>query len=320
MLLGMRPIYLDHHATTPVAPEVVSAMLPFFSERFSNPSGKAHALAREAHEAVEAARARVAALVGADAEEIVFTSGATEADNLAVRGVARAASGRGRHVVTTVLEHAAVLEPCRSLEREGFEVTRVSAGEDGIVGASAVEAALRPDTVLVSVMAANNEIGTSQPLAEIGAFCRERGILFHSDAVQALGRIPVSVQDWSVDLMSLSAHKMYGPKGVGALYVRRGRRPPVRLQPQMEGGGQERGIRSGTLNVPAIVGFGEASHLAGEALRAGEPSRILALRERLLSALREQVGGITVNGALEPRLPGNLNISIAGIEAETLLL
>ncbi len=320
MLLGMRPIYLDHHATTPVAPEVLQAMLPFFSERFGNPSGKAHALSREANEAVEAARARVAALVGAETEEIVFTSGATEADNLAVRGVARAAGSRGRHVVTSVLEHAAVLEPCRTLERDGFEVTRVAAAPDGVVAASAVAAALRPDTVLVSVMAANNEIGTLQPVAEIGALCRERGILFHTDAVQAVGRVPVSVQDWSVDLMSLSAHKMYGPKGVGALYIRRGRRPPVRLQPQMEGGGQERGIRSGTLNVPAIVGFGEASHLAGEALRVGEPARIGALRDRLLTGLREKIGGIEVNGALEPRLPGNLNVSISGIEAETLLL
>ncbi len=316
----MRPIYLDHHATTPVAPEVLAAMLPWFSERFGNPSGKAHALAREAHEAVEAARASLAALVGAQPEEIVFTSGATEADNLAVRGVARAATARGRHVVTSVLEHAAVLEPCRSLEREGFEVTRVDVGPEGIVAFSAVAAALRPDTVLVSLMAANNEIGTIQPMTEIGAICRERGVLFHSDAVQAVGRLPVGVEVWGLDLMSLSAHKMYGPKGVGALYVRRGRRPPVRLQAQMEGGGQERGLRSGTLNVPAIVGFGEAARLATEALGAGEPARILALRERLLASLREKIGGIELNGALEPRLPGNLNVSIPGIEAETLLL
>jgi cysteine desulfurase len=320
MLVLMRPIYLDHHATTPVAPEVVAAMLPWFSERFGNPSGKAHALAREAHEAVESARAQLATLVGAEPEEIVFTSGATEADNLAVRGVARAAATRGRHVVTSVLEHAAVLEPCRSLEREGFEVTRVGAGPEGIVASSAVAAALRPDTVLVSLMAANNEIGTIQPLAEVGALCRERGVIFHSDAVQAIGRLPVRVGEWGVDLMSLSAHKMYGPKGVGALYVRRGRRPPVRLQPQMEGGGQERGIRSGTLNVPAIVGFGEAARLAAEALGAGEPARLLALRERLLAGLREKIGRIEVNGALEPRLAGNLNVSIPGIEAETLLL
>jgi cysteine desulfurase len=316
----MRPIYLDHHATTPVAPEVVAAMLPWFSERFGNPSGKAHALAREAHEAVENARSHLAALVGAEPEEIVFTSGATEADNLAIRGAARAAATRGRHVVTSVLEHAAVLEPCRTLEREGFEVTRVEVGPEGIVAASAVAAALRPDTVLVSLMAANNEIGTVQPMAEVGALCRERAVLFHSDAVQAVGRLAVRVPDWGLDLMSLSAHKMYGPKGVGALYVRRGRRPPLRLQPQMEGGGQERGIRSGTLNVPAIVGFGEAARLAAEALLAGEPARLVALRERLLAGLREKIGGIEVNGALEPRLPGNLNVSIPGIEAETLLL
>jgi cysteine desulfurase len=316
----MRPIYLDHHATTPAAPEVIAAMLPWFGERFGNPSGKAHALAREAHEAVETARASLAALVGADPEEIVFTSGATEADNLAVRGGARAAAARGRHVVTSVLEHAAVLEPCRTLEREGFEVTRVPVGPEGIVAGSAVAAALRPETVLVSLMAANNEIGTIQPMAEVGALCRERGILFHSDAVQAVGRLPVRVREWGLDLMSLSAHKMYGPKGVGALYVRRGRRPPVRLQSQMEGGGQERGIRSGTLNVPAIVGFGEAARLAGEALRAGEPARIGALRERLLASLREKIPGIEVNGALEPRLAGNLNVSIPGIEAETLVL
>jgi len=319
MLLLVRPIYLDHHATTPVAPEVVAAMLPWFSERFGNPSGKAHALAREAHEAVEGARGQVATLVGAAPEEIVFTSGATEANNLAVRGGARAAP-RGRHAVTSVLEHAAVLEPCRSLEREGWEVTRVAAGTQGLVEATAVAAALRPDTALVSLMAANNEIGTLQPVAEVGALCRERGVLLHSDAVQAVGRLPVSVGEWGLDLMSLSAHKMYGPKGVGALYVRRGRRPPVRLQAQMEGGGQERGIRSGTLNVPGIVGFGEAARLAAEALRAGEPGRLRTLRERLLAGLREAVGGIEVNGALEPRLPGNLNVSIAGIEAEILLL
>jgi cysteine desulfurase len=320
MLLEMKPIYLDHHATTPVAPEVLAAMQPWFSERFGNPSGKAHALAREAHEAVETARAAIAALVGAQPEEIVFTSGATEADNLAVRGAARAATARGRHVVTSVLEHAAVLEPCRTLEREGFEVTRITVEAQGIVAFTAVASALRPDTVLVSLMAANNEIGTLQPMAEVGALCRERGILLHSDAVQAVGRLPVDVDAWGLDLMSLSAHKMYGPKGVGALYVRRGRRPPVRLQAQMEGGGQERGIRSGTLNVPAIVGFGSAARLAADALGAGEPDRIRALRERLLASLRERIGGIEVNGALEPRLPGNLNVSIPGIEAETLLL
>ncbi len=313
-------IYLDHHASTPVAPEVVAAMLPYLGERFGNPSSRHHAYGQEAHRAVEEARAGVAALVGAAPEEIVFTSGATESDNLAVRGAARANADRGRHVVTTALEHPAVLEPCRTLEREGFEVSRVPAGPDGVVAPDEVARAVRPDTVLVSVMAANNEIGTLQPLAEVGAICRERGILFHSDAVQAIGRTPVGVEAWGLDLMSLSAHKMYGPKGVGALYVRRGRKPRVRLQPQAEGGGQERGLRSGTLNVPGIVGFGAAARLAAAALAGGEPERIGALRDRLLLGLRERVGGIEVNGSLRARLPGNLHVSIEGVEAETLLV
>jgi cysteine desulfurase len=319
-LKSVRRIYLDHHATTPVDPAVVAAMLPYFTERFGNPSGKSHAFAAEANQAVERARAQVAELVGAHADEIVFTSGATEADNLAVRGAARALAPKGRHVVTSVLEHAAVLEPCRTLEREGFEVTRVGVGGDGIVDVEDVRRALRPDTVLVSLMAANNEIGTVQPVAEVGALCQEHGAVFHTDAVQAVGRLPVSVDDWRVDLMSLSAHKMYGPKGVGALFVRKGRRPPLRLQPQMEGGGQERGLRSGTLNVPGIVGFGEAARLSSEALTRGEAGRIGSLRDRLLASLRSSIEGIEVNGGLEARLPGNLNLSIEGIEAETLLL
>ena len=313
-------IYLDHHATTPVAPEVVAAMLPFFGERFGNPSSRHHAFGQAAQEAVERARVQVADLVGAAPEEIVFTSGATESDNLAVRGAARANVERGRHLVTTALEHPAVLEPCRTLEREGFEITRVAAEADGVVSPHDVLAAVRDDTSLVSLMAANNEVGTLQPVAEVGALCRERGVLFHSDAVQAVGRVPVDVSRWAVDLMSLSAHKMYGPKGVGALYVRRGRKPRVRLQPQAEGGGQEKGVRSGTLNVPAIVGFGEAARLAAVALREGEPERIRALRDRLLGRLCERVGGIVVNGSLDARLPGNLHVSIDGAEAETLLV
>jgi cysteine desulfurase len=319
-LKSVRRIYLDHHATTPVDPAVVAAMLPYFTERFGNPSGKSHAFAAEAYQAVEGARAQVAALVGARADEIVFTSGATEADNLAVRGAARALAPKGRHVVTSVLEHAAVLEPGRTLEREGFEVTRVGVGSDGIVDVDDVRRALRPDTVLVSLMAANNEIGTVQPVAEVGALCQEHGAVFHTDAVQAVGRLPVSVDDWQVDLMSLSAHKMYGPKGVGALFVRKGRRPPLRLQPQMEGGGQERGLRSGTLNVPGIVGFGDAARLCSEALARGEAVKMGSLRDRLLATLRSSIDGIEVNGGLEARLPGNLNLSIEGIEAETLLL
>jgi cysteine desulfurase len=222
--------------------------------------------------------------------------------------------------VTTAIEHPAVLEPCRTLEREGFEVSRVGVDESGCVSADAVTAAMRPDTVLVSVMAANNEIGTLQPVAEIGERCRERGVAFHTDAVQALGRVPVDVQRWNVDLASLSAHKMYGPKGVGALYVRSDRRPRLKLQPQSEGGGQERGVRSGTLNVPAIVGFGVAAGLAREALDAGEPARIQLLRDRLLEGLRRRVTRITVNGDLSRRLPGNLHVSIERAEAETLIL
>jgi cysteine desulfurase len=316
----MERIYLDHHATTPVDPAVVAAMLPFFAERFGNPSSRHHVFGQEAERAVEEARGQVAALVGAQPADIVFTSGATESDNLAVRGAARALADKGRHLVTTVLEHPAVLEPARTLEREGFEVTRVACDRQGLVSPAEVEAALRPDTVLVSVMAANNEVGTIQPVAAIGEACRARGILFHTDAVQALGRIPVSVDAWAADLVSLSAHKMYGPKGVGALFLRKTRRPRIRLQPQAEGGGQERGVRSGTLNVPGIVGFGEAARLAAEALATGEPERIRSLRDRLLSGLRDRVDGIEVNGALEPRLPGNLHLSIARAEAETLIL
>jgi cysteine desulfurase len=313
-------IYLDHHATTPVDPQVLSAMLPYFTEKFGNPSSRQHVFGQEAARAVAEGRAHVAALVGAQPEEIVFTSGATESDNLAIRGAARSLAPHGRHIVTTTIEHPAVLEPCRTLEREGFEVTRVEVGPDGVVDPARIAAALRPDTVLVSVMAANNEIGTIQPVEEIGALCRDRSVVFHCDAVQALGRIPVDVAAWRVDLMSLSAHKMYGPKGVGALYVRRDRKPRLRLQPQAEGGGQEKGARSGTLNVPGIVGFGEAARLAVHAIASGEPQRLRALRDRLFEGLRTRIDGVELNGAAEPRLPGNLHVSIDRAEAETLIL
>jgi cysteine desulfurase len=315
----VRAVYIDHHATTPLAPEALDAMLPYLRERFGNPSSRQHALGAEAHAAVGEAREQVAALVGARPEEIVFTSGATESDNLAVRGVARANRQRG-HLVASVIEHSAVLEPLAGLEREGFEVTRVPVGKGGIVAVEDVAAALRPDTLLVTLMAANNEIGTLQPVSEIGALCRERGVIFHSDAVQAVGRVPVSVAAWNVDLLSLSAHKMYGPKGVGALYVRQDRRPRIRLQAQNQGGGQERGLRSGTLNVPGIVGFGAAARLAAEALVAGEGERLGALRDRLLSGLRERIEGIEVNGDLALRLPGNLHVSIPRVPAEALVL
>jgi len=315
-----RTIYLDHHATTPVDPAVVAAMLPYLTEKFGNPSSRQHVFGQEAHAAVEDARGHVAALIGAEPAEIVFTSGATESDNLALRGAARALAARGRHVVTTAIEHPAVLEPCRTLEKDGFEVTVVGVGAEGLVAPDDVAAALRPDTVLVSVMAANNEIGTIQPVEEIGRLCRDRGIVFHSDAVQALGRMPIAVDQWHTDLVSLSAHKMYGPKGVGALYVRRARRPRLRLVPQNEGGGQEKGVRSGTLNVPGIVGFGEAARLAKGALAGGESQRIAALRDRLLDGLAARIEGVTVNGSRERRLPGNLHVSIDRAEAETLIL
>jgi cysteine desulfurase len=314
-------VYLDHHATTPVDPAVLSAMLPFFTEKFGNASSRQHLYGQEADLAVQCARAQVAELISAPPEDIVFTSGATESNNLAVRGVCEGTKREaGGHIVTTVLEHAAVLEPCRSLERQGFRVSRVETGDEGLVDPQRLIAALEPDTVLVSMMAANNEIGTVQPVAEVGRACRERGIAFHCDAVQALGRIPVDVDAWGVDLLSVSAHKMYGPKGVGALYVRKERRPRLRLVPRLEGGGQEKGLRTGTLNVPGIVGLGEASRLAQAALGDGEPARIAALRDRLLTGLRARIDGVHVNGALSPRLPGNLHVSIDHAAAEKLIL
>jgi cysteine desulfurase len=321
----VKPVYLDHHATTPVDPAVLAAMLPYFTEKFGNASSRQHLYGQEADVAVQDARGQVAELIGAQPEDIVFTSGATESNNLAVRGVCEGLpqgtkrKGSG-HIVTTVLEHAAVLEPCRTLERQGFRVSRIETSSDGLVDPQHVIAALEADTLLVSLMAANNEIGTLQPVAEVGRACRERGIAFHCDAVQALGRIPVDVNDWNVDLLSVSAHKMYGPKGVGALYVRKERRPRLRLVPRLEGGGQEKGLRSGTLNVPGIVGLGEAARLAQRTLAEGEPARIAALRDRLLAGLRARIDGIAVNGALTPRLPGNLHLSIDHAEAETLIL
>jgi cysteine desulfurase len=317
---GMSSIYLDNHATTAVDPAVLDAMLPYFSERYGNASSKIHAFGQDAYAAVETARAWVARLIGATPEEIAFTSGATESNNLAIRGGGRSLAASGKHIVVTSIEHASVLESAATLEREGFAITRVGVGEQGLVDVGAVRDALRPDTVLVSVMAANNEIGTLQPIADVGALCRERGIAFHSDAVQALGRIPVDVQASSIDVLSLSAHKMYGPKGVGALFVSRSRRPRFKPQPQSEGGGQEKGLRSGTLNVPGIVGFGKAAELALEALASGEPERITELRDRLLSGLLASIDGVMVNGSMARRLPGNLNVSIERAEAETLIL
>ncbi len=311
------PIYMDCHSTTPVDPRVLEAMLPYFGDHFGNAASKSHAFGWRAEEAVEEAREKVARLIGASSREIVWTSGATESDNLAVKGVARFHAARGRHLVTTAIEHKAVLDSMAALAREGFEVTVLPVSGEGLVDPDAVRAAIRPDTVLVSVMHANNEVGTVQPLEEIGRITRERGVLLHTDAVQSLGRIPFDVEATNADLVSLSAHKMYGPKGVGALYVRR--RPRARLVAQIDGGGHERGYRSGTLNVPGIVGFGVAAELAREEMPREAP-RLLTLRERLRRAVQAGLSGVTVNGSLERRLPGNLNLSFAHVEGEALLI
>jgi cysteine desulfurase len=308
---------MDCHSTTQVDPRVLEAMLPYFTERFGNAASKSHSFGWKAEEAVEEAREEVARLIGATAREIVWTSGATESDNLAVKGVARFHAGKGRHLVTTAIEHKAVLDSMAALAREGFEVTVLPVSGEGIVDPEMVRAAIRPDTVLVSVMHANNEVGTVQPLEEIGRITREKGVLFHTDAVQSLGRIPFDVEAVNADLVSLSAHKMYGPKGVGALYVRR--RPRARLLGQIDGGGHERGYRSGTLNVPGIAGFGKAAALAREEMPAEAP-RILALRERLRRTIQAGLDRVTVNGSLERRLPGNLNVSFAHVEGEALMI
>ena len=312
------PIYLDHHATTPVDPRVVEAMLPFFTERFGNASSRHHAFGWTARDAVAAARRQVADLIAADPREICFTSGATESDNLAVRGVAAADPRRPLHVVTMTTEHHAVLDPCRRLEREGIEVTRVPPRPDGLCDVAGLERALRPHTRLVSVMAANNEIGVLQPVARIAALTRPRGIVLHTDAAQAVGKVPVDVDALGVDLLSCTAHKMNGPKGIGALYVRR-RRPRLAIDPLVDGGGHEQGLRSGTLNVPGIVGFGAAAAICRAELDA-EGARVGDLRDRLLAGLRDRLDGVIVNGSLKARLPHNLNVSFAGIEGESLLV
>jgi cysteine desulfurase len=311
------PIYLDNHATTPVDPRVLEAMLPFFGAAFGNAASRSHRFGWEAEKAVELARKRVAALAGAAPREIVFTSGATESDNLALKGAWDAYRSRGNHIVTMATEHKAVLDPARRLESGGAEVTVLPCGPDGLLSLDRLRDAIRPETIVVSVMYANNEIGVVQPVAEIGAICHERGALFHCDAAQAFGKLPIDVNRDGIDLMSLSAHKMYGPKGIGALYVRR-RDPRVTLQAQMDGGGHESGMRSGTLNVPGIVGFGAACEICAAEMEA-EGARLLGLREKLRAAL-ESAAGARVNGSLARRLPGNLNVAFAGVDAEALLM
>lgn len=312
------PIYMDCHATTPVDPRVLEAMLPYFRERFGNAASRNHSFGWQAEEAVEAARKQVAGLIGATAREIIITSGATESDNLAIKGAARMYREKGDHIVTVVTEHKAVLDTCKHLQKEGFQVTYLPVNRDGLVDLDRLSEAITPKTILVSVMAANNEIGVVQPIAEIGRMTRERGVLFHTDAVQAAGKVPFDVESMNVDLASLSAHKMYGPKGVGALYVRR-RNPRVLLEPIIDGGGHERGMRSGTLNVPGIVGMGAASAIAKAEL-AQEGPRLAAMRDRLLAGLRGGLDEIYVNGSMEHRLPGNLNVSFAYVEGESLLM
>jgi len=311
------PVYMDYHATTPVDPRVLEAMLPWFTERFGNPANRHYQQGWEAGEAVEKARTEVARLIGAQAKEIVFTSGATESNNLAIRGVMLANRERGEHLVTVATEHKAVLDTCGRLEEDGWQVTVVPVAADGRVDPDRLAAVLTPRTVLVSVMAANNEIGVVPPLAEIGRLCRARGVLLHSDAVQAVGKVPFDVDAMHVDLASVTAHKMYGPKGVGALYVRR-QKPRVAMAPIVDGGGQERGLRPGTLNVPGIVGLGAAAALARDEAAAEAP-RLAQLRGRLWTALQAALEGVRVNGSLEHRLPNNLHVSIDGVDGDALI-
>lgn len=314
------PIYLDNHATTRCDPAVVDAMLPYLTDVYGNAGSRNHAFGWAAQAGVDLAREQLADLIGADPKEIVYTSGATESDNLAIFGVARFYKDKGRHIITTNIEHKAVLDSCHALEKEGFEVTYLPVDQLGIVTPAQVAAAIRPDTILVSIMHSNNEIGVVQDIAAIGAVCHEKGVIFHSDAVQSLGKVPFDVAALNVDLVSISAHKMYGPKGVGALYVRRGR-PRIRLEPMMFGGGQERGIRSGTHAVHQIVGLGKAAELAKAAFTNGEVERVRGLRDRLWTKL-QKIDEVYLNGPVPgpSRLPNNLNASLAYCEGEAMMM
>lgn len=312
-----RPIYLDNHATTPVDKRVVEAMIPYFTEHFGNPSSINHQYGWEAEAAVKQTRNIIAKTINASPEEIIFTSGATEANNLAIKGVAEAYFQKGQHIITLATEHNAVLDPCKYLETLGFEISILPVQKDGLINLDELQKTIRPDTILVSIMAANNEIGVIQPLAEIGKLCRTQDIIFHTDAAQAIGKIPLDVQTSQIDLMSLTAHKVYGPKGIGALYVRR-RNPRVKLAAQQHGGGHERGMRSGTLYTPQIVGFGKAVEIANSE-QEQENRRLTELRNRLWEPL-STIEGIHLNGHPTQRLPGNLNISIEGVDGAALLL
>ena len=312
------PIYMDNHATSPMDPRVLEAMLPFFVEKFGNAASRNHSFGWDAEQAVENAREQIARLIGATAKEIIFTSGATESNNLAIKGIAEMYKERGNHIITQVTEHKAVLDTCKRLEKFGYRVTYLPVKADGLIDIEDLRRAMDDKTILVSIMFANNEIGVIQPVTEIGKLCHEKGVIFHTDAVQAVGKIPVDVQAMNIDVLSLTAHKIYGPKGVGALYVRR-RNPRVQISAQIDGGGHERGMRSGTLNVPSIVGLGKACEIAREEM-AAEGARQQALRDRLKARLEAELDYVEVNGSWEHRLPGNLNMSFVYVEGESLLM
>ncbi len=312
------PIYMDNQATTAVDPRVVEAMLPYFTEKFGNPASRNHEFGWKAEEAVETSRAQIARLIHASPREIVFTSGATESDNLAIKGVADAYRAKGNHIITQATEHKAVLDTCKRLEQSGCEVTYLPVSKDGLIDLDELRRAIMPKTILISIMHANNEIGVLQPIEEIGKLAKEKNVLFHVDAAQSVGKIPVGVEKLGIDLLAISAHKIYGPKGVGALYVRR-KNPRVELSPMMDGGGHERGMRSGTLNVPGIVGLGKACEFCQKEM-AGEGERLRALRDKLKDAVLSQLDDTSINGSMTHRLPGNLNLSFTGLEGDALLM
>ena len=312
------PIYMDNHATTPMDPRVLEEMLPYFMEKFGNAASRNHSFGWAGEEGVETARERVAKLVGATTKEIIFTSGATESDNLAIKGVAEMYREKGNHIITAVTEHKAVLDTCKRLEKYGYRVTYMPVQKDGLIDLDDLKRAIDDKTILVTIMAANNEIGVLQPFEQIGKLCHERGVIFHTDATQAIGKIPVDVNKQNIDVMSISAHKMYGPKGVGALYVRR-KNPRVQLAAIIDGGGHERGMRSGTLNVPGIVGLGKACAIASEDMPK-ESCKLAGLRNRLRDRIMGRLDEVYINGSMDHRLPGNLNISFAYVEGESLLM
>ncbi len=314
----MMQIYMDNNATTSVDPRVVEEMIPYFTEKFGNAASRNHSYGWEAEEGVDTARERVAALIGADSKEIIFTSGATESNNIAIKGIAAMYGDKGKHIITQVTEHKATIDPCNYLEQHGFRVTILPVDKQGFVSAEQIREAMTDETILVSIMHGNNEIGTLQPVAEIGALCKQRGVIFHTDACQTFGKVPIDVEKMGIDLLSCSAHKIHGPKGVGALYVRR-KKPRVRCEAVLHGGGHERGMRSGTLNVPGIVGLGKAAQLCHQEL-ATEPARIAALRDRLKTRIMEQLDEVHLNGHPTLRTPSNLNLSFSYVEGESMMM